>query len=66
LRRLLLGIEQAVATAVLTPVAVAFGIGVVAWGVARDLQRTRVACIPAVRRALVWIGGDVRRESEDT
>jgi hypothetical protein len=61
-RRLLLGIEKAAATAVLMPVAVAFGAGVVVWGVARDLQKTPVARVPAVRRVLIWVSGDNRTE----
>lgn len=62
MRRLLLHVEQTVATVVLVPFAVVFGIGVIAWGVSRDLQRTRLARSAPVRRALVWFGGDASDE----
>jgi di/tricarboxylate transporter len=61
-KRALLNLEKVAATAALVPVAVAFGVGVIVWGVARDLQRTRIARNATVRRALVWFAGDIRDE----
>jgi di/tricarboxylate transporter len=64
-KRLLLSLESAAAAAALVPVAVVFGLGIVAWGIARDLQRTEFGRVAAVRSLLVWLSGDALAESEE-